>query len=114
MTYILKSGFKSLHVLMFLIALTFGANNAFAGSGHSHNASKATVKRNAVMEVNRLAKVNKIPSSWKDSTLLKSQREGNLWVVSFENSNIIEKEKSVLYIYLSSYGKPRGATYKRK
>ncbi len=101
---------KSLLLFIFL----FGTLQAFAGAGHSHNVSQSTIKKNASYHLMQLAQKEKIDKSWKDAKFLNMTQRGIIskeWVASFKNSTINDKSKQVIYIYLTTYGKVKGANY---
>lgn len=99
---------------LLIFALLFTSNYAFAGSGHSHNVNDATIKSNAKQHLNQLVFKNKLAKSWKDATFLKMEKQGIVsreWLVSFKNPSIQQSSKQTLYIYLTTYGKIKGANF---
>jgi len=104
------------------VALTSTALNASGshdgGHGHSHTqavVSKSDIETTAKQELVRLVQNQKIDKSWSNipiAGMKKKQFHHNTeWVVSFENSQIKDREKQTLYIFVSLYGKTTGANY---
>ena len=97
-------------ILLFLTPL-------FGGAGHSHDVSKSLIKKNAKASLIKLVKQGKISYSWKGAELISAKRNKSVkkeWIVSFKNNKIDDLKKSVIFIYLSSYGKFKGANYNKK
>lgn len=112
-----------------LLTLTLGLTTLYAhgsstGSSHSHispvlnEVSKATVKKTAQQEVKRLAVGKKIDNSWLFIPVSKMNKQqfakSYEWVVSFKNSEIKERAKQTLYIFIDLQGKVTGANYTGK
>ena len=105
---------KTLSKLLLAFALFFGATQAFAGAGHSHTVSDGTIKMNAKKHLQRLASKQKIESSWSDAKFVAMKKQGIVskeWVVSYQNDKISDTNKKVIYVYLTTYGKVKGANY---
>jgi len=106
---------KQIKALVVTLLLTLGFTPVFAGSGHSHDESQATIKKNAKYELGKLVKKGKIDSSWNEAKQTSMKKQGIIskeWVVGFTNEKIKDIKKQVIYIYLSTYGKFKGANYK--
>lgn len=102
-----------LKVISIILTLFIASSNIFAsaaGNGHSHVASKAKVERNAKSGVFSYIKANKIDESWKNAKIMESKKINNEWVISFKNPNL--ETKNILIIYLTPYGKVKGANFK--
>ncbi len=104
---------KSLNIV--LVALLLSVSSLFAGSGHSHSVSQTTIKSNAKRELVRLVDNGKLDTSWKEAKRVSMKKQGVFskeWVIGFNNKQIEDTSKQTLYIYLSTYGKMKGANYK--
>lgn len=89
---------------------------SLSGTGHSHapvSAEKAT--EIATNIVSSLVKQGVIDPSWKKVEIANIEEktfDGNKeWVASFNNPEIGEKEKQVLYIFLTLSGEYLAANY---
>ena len=101
-----------------------GHNHSHGSNGHSHSApvqeevTKASIKEIAKQKVKRLTLAKKIDDSWlfvPISKMKKIQFNHNYeWVISFHNSEIKEKTKQTLYIFISVYGDLIAANYTGK
>ena len=104
--------FKIVLVLLSLLWSPF----ALSGTGHSHapvSAQKATTIATKI--VTNLVSQGVIDPSWQKVEIAKIEEktfDGNKeWVASFNNPNIVEKEKQVLYIFLTLGGEYLAANY---
>jgi len=92
--------------------------------GHKHSplydkvkpgASKETVEKAAIQEVQSLVAKKKIPESWKHVPVSKIGKthygDTDDWVVGFDNMKIKSKKRRTLYIFVSVGGEIRGANY---
>lgn len=107
---------KKIRTIIITLLLTFAGSNAFAsaaGAGHSHSASKSKIERNAKKAILNFVNNEKISKTWNNAKLLESKKIAKEWKVSFINKNIKEKEKQILNFYFTSYGKLKGANYKK-
>lgn len=98
-------------ILTILLSIT----SLYAGAGHSHSVSDRDIKIRAQNHITSLINKNTVDSSWKNSKLEKMEERGIIskeWVVSFTNKEIKDKTKQRLFVYLTSYGKVKGANYK--
>lgn len=109
------------------IAVTFalGYTTLYAGSGHSHEhsghnhaqtkVSKAEAQNIAKEQLASLVQKNKISESWSTVAISDTQKKmfnhHEEWVVSFLNTNISDKSKQTLYIFVSQDGKVTGANH---
>lgn len=98
------------------------ATPAFAGSGHDHGhghshepITKVEAEDIATKSVTKLIERNTIESSWASVSVHKSEQKefgGKMeWVVLFMNEKISDKEKQILYVFLSSEGQYLAANY---
>jgi hypothetical protein len=107
--------------------LACGFNPLYAGSGHdhehghSHEKKKVTqsyAEKEATKEVKKLFERGKIDSSWTDAPIVnvekKKFKNKMEWVISYENKNIKDGNKQVLYIFVNLYGKITGANFSGK
>lgn len=85
---------------------------SIAGSGHSHAASKDKVERNALVSLRGFVDEGKIAKSWRKAIVQNIEKKDKEWIVSFYNSKEKVAAKQVLTMYLTSYGKLKGANYK--
>ncbi len=79
--------------------------------------NQSTIEKNAKEKMIKLVLEKKIPKSWEDAVLLKTvktKNNTNDWVVSFGNTNIKNRSKQTLYIFVSVYGKVMGVNYSGK
>jgi len=99
-----------------LITLLLGLTPAFASGGHSHDASEYVIENNAKYELGKLIKKGKFNNSWKEAKKVKMIKQGlpfnKEWVVGFKNNTVADVNKQTVYIYLTTYGKYKGANYK--
>ena len=89
------------------------------GHGHSHGAPKISKVKTGEIgrnHVERLVKAGKIDSSWKKSTLDKSEKKTfgkkTEWVVTFDNEKGVKGKK--LYIFLKLSGEFVAANFTGK
>jgi len=97
--------------LLITLLLTLGVAPVFASGGHSHDASEYVIENNAKYELGKLIKKGKFDNSWKVSMLKKGLPFNKEWVVGFTNDTISDVKKQTVYIYLTTYGKYKGANY---
>lgn len=108
---------KKIKIVLITLLLSLGIQNSFAAAGsasHSHVASKTRVQNIAIKELNRLASKNKIPLSWKDTAIFETKKSANEWIVDFKNQQIEDSKKAKISIYLTTYGKVKGANFSGK
>jgi len=112
-------------IFSILIASLLSLSTAYAHGGrHTHSepvkaeTSKGSIKKIAKQEVKRLTLEKKIDSSWMFIPIAKMKRTqynyNNEWMISFKNSEIKDKSKETLYIFIDVYGKLTGANYTGK
>ena len=106
-------------ILQLLLIITFTAINTlnlYAGTGHSHNVSIKEINKIAKIELKKLIKTKRIDVSWKNAKKMSTKQQktssGKEWIVSFKNKNVKNISKQIIYIYLTTYGKFKGANYK--
>lgn len=107
---------KKIRTIIITLILTFAGSNAFAsdaGVGHSHSASKSKIERNAKKAILNFVNNEKISKTWNTAKLIKSKKIAQEWEVSFENKEIKDKRKQILNFYFTSYGKLKGANYRK-
>ena len=107
---------KKIKTIIITLILTFSVSNAFAsaaGGSHSHSASKSKIERNAKKAIINFVDNGKLSKTWGKAKLVESKKFEKEWKVSFINKKIKEKEKQVLNFYFTSYGKLKGANYKK-
>jgi len=100
---------------LLLSILLFSTIQLFAGSGHSHSVSESTIKNNAIKNIKVLIQNKKIAKSWENAKFESMKRQGVFlkeWKVSFKNSSIQDLNKQIIFIYLTTYGKIKGANFK--
>lgn len=105
---------KTIKATIITLTLTLGLTNVYAGAagaGHSHTASKSKIEDNAKMALAKFVQNGKLNKSWAKKPIKDMKKRANEWVISFENKEAINKDKQVLYFYLTSYGKVKGANY---
>lgn len=114
----MKKLFKIVLSVM-LIGVVFSP--LYSHGGHKHakqEMSEDSVQALATAEVKKLIQAKKISQSWISAPRLTVRKVifGNKmeWVVSYKNKRIPEKEKRILYIYLTLDGKISGANYSGK
>lgn len=108
---------RKIKIVLITLLLSFGIQNSFASaasSSHSHVASKTKIKNYAQKELKRLALKEKIPLSWKNTPILTITKASNEWIVDFKNKKIEDKKRAKISIYLTTYGKIKGANYSGK
>ena len=114
-----------LKTLLVLGIISFGVNPLFAGAGHghSHGPTKKQVSKEDIIKASKqyiqeLIQADKIHANWKDSTLLKTEQKkfhANLeWVLSYQNMNIKDPKKQILYIFIDLYGNMKAANFTGK
>ncbi len=98
-------------ILLFITALLFGHG------GHNHK-SKSAIQQIAKKKIAELIQSKKINKSWKRPYVLDTKKKyfGKLqeWIVSFENSDIKDPKKKIIYVFVSEEGKVQGANYTGK
>jgi len=107
---------KLINILTLLFALTFSALS-LAGPGHDHSHghshNQKTMKKEAVLvkskqKINQLIEKKKLDPSWgimQHSTIEKKQyKQGNEWVITYENKGVEDKSKQTLYMFYSLNG----------
>lgn len=102
---------KKIKAIIITLMLTLGVSNTFAGSGHSHVASKSKIEKNAKKALQRFVNNEKIVKSWLNAEMFNIKKMGSEWKVSFNNEKIQDKSKKILNFYMTSYGKVKGANY---
>lgn len=119
----MKSILKPTLLASLLIFGTAHLHAAPVGAGHSHGGAvhvHEEISQDKALDIatsmkNGLAKKGTIAKSWTDIGV--SQVEKKLfgkneeWVVSFNNPQLEEKAKQVLYVFISLSGKVTGANY---
>lgn len=110
----MKQFTKIIVLALFLASASSQAFAAAAGKGHSHIASETKIIRNAKNTLEMFIVKQKIGKTWSKAKLVSAQKRGQEWVVNFQNSAILDKTKQNLYIYLTSYGKMKGATFTKQ
>ncbi len=107
---------KTFKKLIMTLLLILGMSSAYAGSGHSHDASESLIINNAKYELLNLIKKGKFNKTWKNAKRLNIIKQGFFsnkeWVVSFKNDSVKNISKQIVYIYFTSYGKFKGVNYK--
>ena len=104
---------KTLKIALVMMILCI--SSLYAGAGHSHSVSQSTIKKNAKIELKRLVNEKKIESTWLEAKQISAKKQGKHakeWVIGFENLQIEKIDRQKLYIYLTPYGKIKGANYK--
>ena len=96
-----------------------GHDHAHTGHGHSHvSISKAEVQDIAKKQLARLVYDEKIDSSWAGTDTLDTRKKqfkySTEWMIRFENINIKDKTKQIIYIFVNLSGKVTGANYTGK
>ncbi|WP_324171696.1 DUF6488 family protein [Sulfurimonas sp.] len=112
---------KSIKASLILLILTFTALYAKSGYDYYHygnsgssykKLNKTAISKIAKAEVKKLTMAKKIPKSWKSIPISKIKKfNSNDWIVSFNNLKIKDKSKRDLYIFVSIYGRVKGANY---
>ena len=100
------------------------STTAIAGGGHNHGhghgpaatpVNQATAKTNATKEVASLVKRKKLDKSWSDvkvNSIEKQTFNGKAeWLVTFVNSEVTDKTKQKLYVFLTLSGDYIAANY---
>lgn len=112
---------KSFKALLAAFTLSLTLTSAFgstAGSGHSHSVNKETIKNNSFKELKVLVENESIKKSWLKASFVNMRRitrnKKSEWIVSYENEKITNVDKKKIYLFLSSYGKLKGANYTGK
>lgn len=107
------------------VTLVCGFNPLYAGGdhsdGHSHTqkeVSEESVKKIASKKLISLVDAKKIDKIWLNTPIMNMEKKKfnkNLeWVVSFENRQIADSKKQILYVFVSLYGKVTGANFSGK
>ncbi len=93
-----------------LISLAFSASS-LAHTDHHHSrkeANHSTIRVKAKGHVKRLINKKKLEPSWSKAKFVGSQKKKfkkrNEWVVTFENIEVNDTKKKMLYIFLNLYG----------
>ena len=114
---------KILKPVVFTTALLIGSTSAFAGVGHDHSAgghSHAKITENQALvtaktKISSLIKKETIDKSWENVDASKVEKKifgkNEEWVVSFNNSQIEDKSKQTLYVFVDLYGEVTGANF---
>jgi len=112
---------KLFKIVLSVMVMGVVFNPLYAHGGHKHakqELSEDSVQALATTEVKRLIQADKISPSWVNAPRLTVRKvifaKKMEWVVSYKNKRIPEKEKRVLYIFLSLDGKITGANYSGK
>lgn len=96
---------------LLLVAAFIFSTTIFAGPGHGHSHGESKISKEKSLEVGklqiqRLIKDGKLPSSWSkakhSSTERKTFKDRDEWVVVFKNKDDEKNEK--LYIFLTLSG----------
>lgn len=107
---------KKIKAIVITLLLTLGLVNVYAaaaGGGHSHIATKQKVETNAYKALVKYVNDGKLVNSWKTVKRVASNRVGKDWEIIFLNSQIEDKNKQKLAFYMTSYGKFKGANFKK-
>ncbi|RXK03864.1 hypothetical protein CRV02_01340 [Arcobacter sp. CECT 8989] len=104
---------KRIKTVVISLLLTFGLSNLYAGAGHSHEVSQKKIEINAQKALDNYLINSKIDKSWSNAKLISSKKNGKEWIVTFKNKKIKNNSKQELNFYLTSYGKIKGANYKK-
>lgn len=111
----MKIFIKTIIITIFLIC---GFNPLYAGSGSDHTfkvVSQTYVKQAAKKEIRRLIAAKAIDKSWQTQAVYNSEKkkfDKNLeWVVSFNNKQIKDIHKQMLYIFVNLNGILIGSNY---
>ena len=104
---------KKIKAIVITLLLTLGFTNVYAGAGHSHVASKQKIETNAYKALVKYVNDGKLAASWKTVKRVASNRVGKDWEIVFFNSQVEDKSKQNLAFYMTSYGKFKGANYKK-
>lgn len=107
---------RKIKAIVITLLLTLGLSNTYAaaaGAGHSHVVSQERIENNAQKALIKYVKSEKIPITWVDASLLSSKKIGEEWIITFFNDKTIDKSKQKLDFYLTSYGKVKGANFKK-
>lgn len=99
-----------------------GAHNhdhAKAGHGHSHaDFTESDAKTHAQKEIAHLVKTQKLAKSWEKVIIKKIEKKAfknNMeWVVQFENLEMKDKSKQMLYIFINMHGNTTGINHSGK
>lgn len=112
-----------LHKIFLGLMFSLFSAAALAGAGHDHGHShdpvtQAQAEKAAVKNISRLIDKGKIDASWSSVKVAKSEKKkfGKKleWVVTFENKQITDPKKQILYIFLSLEGGYLAANYTGK
>ena len=104
---------RTINAIVVTLVLLF-SSSAYAqqaSATHSHVASKQKIEKYAKRALNALAAKGKIEKSWENQKITNIKKVGKEWIVEFKNSSIKEKRKAKLSLYLTTYGKVKGANY---
>jgi len=115
-------------IKVMLIVLTVGLPTLYGhGSAqHEHKArvstqeqvTKKTIQNMAKQEIKKLTLAKKIDDSWLFIPISKTKKiqfnNAPEWVVSFNNSKIEDKDKQIIYVFISTYGKVLATNYSGK
>lgn len=103
-----------------MFAIGFLATGSiFAHGGHDHepmDQAKAISKAKVV--VSQMVKKGKLEESWKTVKSVKASKkafkEGDEWLISFENKTVKDSSKSTLYVFLTLSGEYLAANFTGK
>ncbi|MFZ9002358.1 MAG: DUF6488 family protein [Bacteriovoracaceae bacterium] len=109
-------------IVMFVLLFSFSySNEALTHSSHKHEKVEAT-EDVAISKARKSVKIlvgeEKLENSWNDAKLLsaeKKQIKGKTeWLVKFENIEVSDSKKKVLYVFLNKYGQYLAANFTGK